>query len=445
MDETTAKRVQRAIEALGQLPVLDHTVRKVCELADLDTGDAELLATIERDETFAVNLLRYANSAAYARRFRPGSVSEAVTTIGRRELRRIAIEAVTYRYLERVPGNGGASRGLLHLHAVAVATCAVETAERVGADPDVAHLAGLLHDIGKLVLPLVFGEVELDRIALAVRSGPARVEAERAALGIDHAEVGALVARAADLPAAVVEAVALHHGAGPGARGGGYTLSREAACVQVANAAVALLDGAAAEAGCCAAALTLLGLDESILEELAESVVPKPAQATAPLIRRVAELERAASTDSLTGVANRGHWFTFVGERLADGRDGAVFLCDIDFLKRVNDTYGHAAGDEVIQQTARVLDGYGFVGRLGGDEFTVWIEGDSRRAGARSNDLVEELAARLAVLPKAGSATASIGVAMTDSHGHVLDALVEAADRALYQAKALGRRRACAA
>ena len=438
MDVETTMRVRKAIEELGPLPVLDRTVRKVCALAEVDSADAELIAAIEHDEAFAVNLLRYANSAAFARRLRPSTVGEAVTTIGRRDLRRLALEAATYRYLERVPGNGGVSRGHLHLHAVAVATCAVEAAERSGADADEAHLAGLLHDIGKLVLPLVFGEAELDRIAQGARNGSARAIAERAVLGIDHAEAGALVALASEAPAGVFEAVRLHHEMLAG-------LSPTTACVQVANAAVALLGGATPEAVGCDAALALLGFDLGVLEELAECVVPEPAQPTAPLVRRVAELERAASTDSLTGIANRGHWFTFVGERLAAGCSGAVFVCDIDFFKQVNDTYGHAAGDAVLVELAAVLDRYGFAGRIGGDEFTLWVEGDPRRAAATSNDLVAELAARLGALPSAGAATASVGVAMTDRHGHDIDRLVEAADRALYRAKSSGRRRACAA
>jgi diguanylate cyclase (GGDEF)-like protein/putative nucleotidyltransferase with HDIG domain len=439
MDAVTLQKVRAAIDQIGPLPVLDRTVRRVCVLAEIDSADLELISTIERDETFAVNLLRYANSAAVARRIRPTNIRDAVTTIGRRELRRLALEAATYRYLERVPGNGGASRGHLHLHAVSVATCAAEAAERAGADTDLAHLAGLLHDIGKLVLPLVFGEEKLERIATTHRAGAGRVLAEREALGIDHAAVGALVAQLSEVPDAVVAAIAGHHGAGDG------VLSPEAACVQVANSAVTLLAGITPDPEVLARALTVLGLNASILDELAESVVPDPTQPDGPLSRRIHELEGAAQTDSLTGVANRGHWFTFVAERLAAGRGGAVFVCDIDFLKQVNDTHGHAAGDEVIVETARVLDRYGFAGRLGGDEFTVWLEGEPARAAVVSNELVVELAARLAKLPRGCPATVSVGVAMTDRHGHELDHLVETADRALYRAKTSGRMRACAA
>ena len=439
MDAETSQQVQAAIEQIGPLPVLGRTVRRVCELAEVDSADLELISTIECDETFAVNLLRYANSAAVARRIRPTTIRDAVTTIGRRELRRLALEAVTYRYLERVPGNGGVSRGLLHLHAVSVATCAAEAAERSGSDTDLAHLASLLHDVGKLVLPLVFGEEKLDRIARSHRGGSERAQAERETLGLDHAEAGALVVRQSEVPAAVVAAIARHHGAGKG------VLSREAACVRVANSAVASLGGVEPDAGLLAPALALLGFDASILEELAENVVPETTKPNGSLSRRINELERAAHTDALTGIANRGHWFAFVHERLAMGQPGAVFVCDIDFLKQVNDMHGHAAGDAVISGTARVLERYGFAGRIGGDEFTVWIEGNPARSAVVSNELVVELAERLAALPAGGPATVSVGVAMTDRHGFELDRLVETADRALYRAKTSGRMRACAA
>lgn len=437
MDEGTAQRVQKAIEGLGPLPVLDRTVKRVQALAGLDTADQELIQTIERDEAFAVNLLRYANSAWFMRRARPSSVSEAVTTVGRRELVRLSVEAVTYRYLERAPGNGGISRGHLHLHAVSVATCAAEAAERAGCDADEAHLAGLLHDIGKLVLPVAFGEEQLDRIARTARNGIARAAAEHVALGIDHAEAGALVAEHSDLPPGVIEAVRRHHAVGEP--------SAATACVQLANAATALLGGASHGDVCCTDALAVLGLDTSILDELAESLAPDAAAPTEPLVRRMKELEKFASTDSLTGIANRRHWDEFVRERLALERPGAVLVCDLDHFKQVNDTYGHAAGDRLLVETAKVLDLYGFAGRFGGDEFTVWIEEEPRLAASRSHDVVAELADRLRALPEAGPATVSVGVAMTAKHGFELDRLLTAADQALYRAKAGGRMRACLA
>src|SRR5439155_25756630 len=116
---------------------------------------------------------------------------QAVMLLGRAELMRLALAAKTYQFLEGAPGNGRLSRGQMHLHALAVASYAMAAAERCDADVDVAYLGGLLHDVGKLVLPLAFGEEETDAIALEHPSGVRRAQLELANLGVDHAYAGA--------------------------------------------------------------------------------------------------------------------------------------------------------------------------------------------------------------------------------------------------------------
>ena len=90
--------------------------------------------------------------------------------VGRVNLRRLAIEAATFRFLERARGNGGAACGDLHMHAVAVATCAMVAATRVGVRGEAVHLGALLHDVGKLVLPAAFGAADCDAIAARPRA-----------------------------------------------------------------------------------------------------------------------------------------------------------------------------------------------------------------------------------------------------------------------------------
>src|SRR3954463_11244369 len=151
-------RVHDALHRIGPLPVLGGTVSRIRALADdphSTTGD--LVAVVESDEAFSANLLRYANSAANARPIRARTIRQAVTLLGRRALVRIALEAETYRFLERFPGGASLSRGQLHVHAVTVAAYAARPAEIRGAHIDTAHLAGLLHDVGKLLMPAAFG------------------------------------------------------------------------------------------------------------------------------------------------------------------------------------------------------------------------------------------------------------------------------------------------
>src|SRR3954463_8453215 len=202
------EQVLGAVETLRDFPVLDGTVQRVIAIADdPDTTTADLVAALEADPTFAANLLRYANSAAMARPIRAKTVRQAVMLVGRKALRRLALEAATYRFFEKAPGTGSA-RGELHVHAIGVAAVAAATAEHVRAHGDGPHLGGLLHDMGKLVLPIAFGTEACDEIAAIAADGAERVLLERERFGIDHALAGALLAERWGVATEVVAATA---------------------------------------------------------------------------------------------------------------------------------------------------------------------------------------------------------------------------------------------
>src|SRR3954468_24287483 len=233
-------RVHDALRRIGPLPVLGGTVSRIRTLADDPHGTTtDLVAAIERDEAFSANLLRYANSAANARPIRARTIRQAVTLLGRRALTRIALEAETYRFLERFPGGAQLSRGQLHVHAVTVAAYAATTADLRGAHVDTAHLAGLLHDVGKLLMPAAFGVQALEDIAAEAPAGAARATLERKRLGLDHAAAGALLVGLSEPDDAVTKAIAYHHGGPTGLA----SPTREAACVQIADSISHLLAG----------------------------------------------------------------------------------------------------------------------------------------------------------------------------------------------------------
>ena len=163
--------------------------------------------------------------------------------------------------------------------------------------------------------------------------------------------------------------------------------------------------------------------------------------------RTQAALEQMARTDVLTDVANRRGFFEATEAALAGAQTVVLMMVDIDHFKRVNDLYGHAAGDELLKRMARMIgetvrDRAGVVGRIGGEEFAVVIA-DADVGLARR--LAERLCrnARASGFEHEGrriGATLSIGVAVGRPDDG-LDALMKAADKAAYEAKRAGRDR----
>jgi diguanylate cyclase (GGDEF)-like protein/putative nucleotidyltransferase with HDIG domain len=435
-------QVEHAIAELGPLPVFSGTAARVRALAaDPDGTTPALVAVIEEDQAFSANLLRYSNSAAYARPLRARTIHQAVTMVGRDALVRIALEAATYSLLESVPGAGGRSRGHMHLHAVSVASCSAQLAQKTGANVEVAHLAGLLHDVGKLVMPLAFGEDVLDEIAGVSQSGSRRAALEREQLGVDHAYASALLSDQEGERGELFEVIMLHHGG----RSGTETPTAEAACVQLANAVVGMLAGDEADQELVHTALAQLGATPQILDEVAASAMRSqsaPSAADDSLAARVASLERLAGTDELTGLANRREWLARTRERLSAEEPGTVLICDVDHFKQVNDTVGHLTADLVLAEIARVLSRHGDAGRLGGDEFAVWVAGDAAVALEAATAIVADTQARFPGDGEMPAVTLSVGAAPAGTHGRDLPQLLEAADAALYESKSAGRARA---
>jgi diguanylate cyclase (GGDEF)-like protein len=163
----------------------------------------------------------------------------------------------------------------------------------------------------------------------------------------------------------------------------------------------------------------------------------------------VKQLRLAAATDAKTGLLNVATWRERAGQILsAASRNGgsvALAIIDLDHFKLVNDTYGHLAGDEVLLEVAKTLRRemreHDTLGRFGGEEFVVLLSG-VEPAAARI--VADRLCSRIAELTIDGGAqvSASIGLAYSALGGTVrLDDLLQAADHALYGAKAAGRNR----
>jgi len=167
-------------------------------------------------------------------------------------------------------------------------------------------------------------------------------------------------------------------------------------------------------------------------------------------------LEHKAETDSLTQVANRGHFVELANQELARcrryGHPLSLWMLDIDHFKAVNDTYGHHAGDVALQSlmvtSRQVLRDWDIPGRMGGEEFAVLLPETN---ATQSLDVAERLRVAVAAteIPiedgKVVRMTISTGIATANEDDITVDTLLERADKALYEAKRSGRDKVCVA
>jgi two-component system chemotaxis response regulator CheY len=174
------------------------------------------------------------------------------------------------------------------------------------------------------------------------------------------------------------------------------------------------------------------------------------------IVRLENKISHLAATDALTGIMNRRAFMekleAEINRAQRKQRFLSIIMIDIDYFKKINDTYGHNLGDTVLQKftqhLATQLRSYDFFGRYGGEEFIICLpEASENQAGQIAERLRISLA-DLAIHVPGGDETfritASFGVSGTDTISKgCRDILLNKADQALYRAKAQGRNRVC--
>jgi diguanylate cyclase (GGDEF)-like protein len=166
--------------------------------------------------------------------------------------------------------------------------------------------------------------------------------------------------------------------------------------------------------------------------------------------QRHAQLSDAARIDAKTGLLNAATWHQEARAALNRGVPVTLAILDIDHFKRVNDTYGHVAGDSVLAGLAGIIRSQlrdcDIVGRFGGEEFTILFP---RTGAADALGIAERLRGVISAKAfpagtEAAQVTVSIGLVTASAAGTDLDELIIAADAALYRAKGHGRNQVCA-
>ncbi len=197
------------IAAAEKLPPFPDVAWKLTAMIKQMAPVSELEKIIGLDPALAATILRLSRSAYYGRRFDVRSLKDAILLLGNQRLLQVVISACALRYFEK----GGAGPGERELWEHSVATAIIsEIISRKFKKGRVLTLytASLLHDIGKTILN-VYAKIYMQSSIRRMRSEGRCIQVERMALGIDHQELGGIIARNWKFPPEIIAAIAHHH------------------------------------------------------------------------------------------------------------------------------------------------------------------------------------------------------------------------------------------
>lgn len=466
------------------LPVIPAISLQVLQLTqDADVSAADLVRLLSQDPVLAAKVLRAANFAVPRE---VPTLHRAVVILGLRKVSTLALGVSLSATFGQVNSRSDSLEGVWRRSLYSALAGQILSREIGAGLEDEVFLCGLFQDVGVLAMLATLGE-EYDAVLAASGEHESLVDMERQVFGTDHACVGAAMADSWSLPQRLVMSIACHHGPEQAPRevlpiARLVWASRVAANVLLAedtsSAAHAahdclgklfdldgerihdILERLSHEAEELAGVFEVKVLSESemalTLVRAQETLVQAALDADAEVQRLNSlnrELSESAGRDKLTGLQNR----TRIEETLAatferakeNGNALSALFIDADRFKNINDTYGHATGDEVLRRLGRILSricgDQAF--RLGGEELLCLLpDRDVEQATAIAEDIRRVVEAE--EIDNAGGVvriTVSIGVATMDSDCYPASAaeLVAAADRAVYAAKDAGRNRVC--
>ncbi|PNU18707.1 hypothetical protein C2E25_16320 [Geothermobacter hydrogeniphilus] len=493
--------IDSLIEKKVRLPSPPTIAVKILDAVQQDRASMQQLAEIiSSDPALVAKLLRIANSSIYGLSYRVGSIDKALTVLGVNLLKNIALSFVISEEL-RTGGEEGFDLDYFWRRSVTAAVAADLTAKMVGQSNEDAFVTALLADIGILLLqrhdpdeyPVLLAAHEARRCPIS--------EVEKERYGFDHAELSAALLGRWGLPKEVTEPLRYHHR--PSEAPEKYLEAAEV--VQLADrlSAIYHAPGGSGQVDQLQTLMTSrFGLSSPAVEMLVDSVAEKAVevfagfdldpgemrpysemlqeaneelgemnlsseqlllevkQANQKNEKLAAELRQANSKlrelvfrDGLTGLYNHRYFQEMVdhemGRVIRYGSCFSLLMFDLDHFKQVNDNYGHPVGDLVLKNIAEAVTASvrtsDVVARYGGEEFAVILpETDPsglRVFAERLRRRVEKLETevnrdKVLVTISIGGTTYQPGVAKVDKFS-----VIDTADRALYQSKALGRNR----
>lgn len=204
----------KALKALGDLPPFSPILhRLMATLAGGDVSFSKLGDLIEKDTVVTGNLLHLVNSAMYARRGTVNSVRHALSLLGLDKVRNAVLGMSITSMWKKVKMPGSWSMGRFNMHSAAAGVLSDLLAQRLPVDyPEGAFVAGLLHDVGRLLIALGLPR-EHEEILRLSKQGRGHLEVEQLVLGFTHPELSAQALHTWNLPEPIQQAVLHHHDA----------------------------------------------------------------------------------------------------------------------------------------------------------------------------------------------------------------------------------------
>lgn len=206
-----AADIAKAVATTDRLPSLPAVLVKVMETAsDPDASALDLSRFITADQSLAAAILKLVNSPYYGFYRRITSITDAIVILGFIEVRNIVLTATALHNL----GRGGSvyDRTLLWRHSMTAAIAAERAAKMLRLEAAGSFFAaGLLHDIGKVALDILFPEAFAQAVDMSVKHALPLEEVENSLYGLDHGAVGALLAEQWNLPDTISHAIRFHH------------------------------------------------------------------------------------------------------------------------------------------------------------------------------------------------------------------------------------------
>lgn len=211
-EAASAAVFKEVIASAGKLPPFPDVVRKVMPLIQQTAPVRNIEEVIRLDQAITAKVLAIAQSAYYSRGRAIRSLRDAIVTLGQRQLIQVIMAACATQFFSGKTAGYDLREGELWQHSVATALMAEKVATRIGfEDILTVYTAGLLHDIGKTVLNR-YVKAYFDLIISAIEARQLRfIDAEREVLGIDHQQLGAIIARRWRFPGEVVDSIGFHH------------------------------------------------------------------------------------------------------------------------------------------------------------------------------------------------------------------------------------------